>query len=512
MVTTATTSQTTTTTSQVEPITPPPDPPLDSVNHPFFLHQNDHPDLLRIAKKLTGSDNYNSWKRSMTIALNAKNKLKIVTGEYPEPSPTSDLRPLWERTNDMVISWVLNDVSDEISNNLNFVSSAFALWKELSEHYSQLDGHRIFQDELEALEALYTCNYTCTCENGKNHGAMEQRKKLVQFLMGLDESYTNESYTTISIALNTTAPCQTYTPRYNIHFPTTAPSQTYTPRSNLQIDRKSALKKGIICTYCHRERHTKDECYKLVGYPSGHPQHHKYQPPPPRNPPAYKGKSVNLVTNVADLPSTSQDIPYIPSATSPHDLFMNAKIDQLQNQLNQVMLFMQQAQQPGDQNIPTVGVFSFTTNSMPKFRFIACCLSKSKGAWISDSGATYHISNSHKHLHYIYHCKVPISLSLPNGQTVLVTIIGPVKLNDNLTLKNVFYVPSFTYNLLSISRLLTPHSSVTFTHDSVIFQDHDKKIAQGIFCNGLYLITPEATPSQDHSQATILSTAATAHI
>ena len=71
---------------------------VTSPNHPLFLHQNDHPGLFLISKKLTGSDNYGSWKRSMMIALNAKNKLKIVNGEFVEPRINSDLRPLWERT------------------------------------------------------------------------------------------------------------------------------------------------------------------------------------------------------------------------------------------------------------------------------------------------------------------------------------------------------------------------------------------------------------------------------
>ncbi|GJW58074.1 multidrug resistance-associated protein 5 [Tanacetum coccineum] len=56
--------------------------------------------------------NYSSWKRSMMIALNAKNKLKIVTGELIEPNVDSDERALWERTNDMIISWILNTISD----------------------------------------------------------------------------------------------------------------------------------------------------------------------------------------------------------------------------------------------------------------------------------------------------------------------------------------------------------------------------------------------------------------
>ncbi|GJY91996.1 cysteine-rich receptor-like protein kinase 8, partial [Tanacetum coccineum] len=85
---------------------------------------------IRFWSLLHGSENYSSWRRSLMIALNAKNKLKIITNDYPEPDD-SPIRALWERNNDMIISWILNTVSDQISNNLSFVHSASALWLEL---------------------------------------------------------------------------------------------------------------------------------------------------------------------------------------------------------------------------------------------------------------------------------------------------------------------------------------------------------------------------------------------
>ncbi|XP_071715135.1 uncharacterized protein [Rutidosis leptorrhynchoides] len=153
----------------------------------------------------------------MMIALNAKNKLQIINGEFLEPESNSRIRALWERTNDMIISWILNTITDQISNSLNFVNTARELWKELQEQYSQLDGHRIYQltndiiqlkqhqcsievyyhklkgfwDELDAIEAPY--NRTCICkyENGRVNIERNQRKRLIQFLMGLDECYSN---------------------------------------------------------------------------------------------------------------------------------------------------------------------------------------------------------------------------------------------------------------------------------------------------------------------------------
>lgn len=51
---------------------------VDNNSHPLFIHNNDHPGLVLIAKKLVGPDNYAPWSRLMQIALNAKNKFVIV--------------------------------------------------------------------------------------------------------------------------------------------------------------------------------------------------------------------------------------------------------------------------------------------------------------------------------------------------------------------------------------------------------------------------------------------------
>ncbi|GKB82293.1 uncharacterized mitochondrial protein-like protein [Tanacetum coccineum] len=177
--------------------------------------------LVLISKKLIGSENYSLWKRSMMIALNARNKLELVNSEFGELALNSEIRSVWERANDMVISWVLNIISEQIGNNLSFINSASALWNELdvptnppvfiirrTEFYQvtndiinhkqnntiiELYYHKLkgLWDELDALEATYACLCRCACVSGRKNGEREQRKRLIQFLMGLDESYIN---------------------------------------------------------------------------------------------------------------------------------------------------------------------------------------------------------------------------------------------------------------------------------------------------------------------------------
>lgn len=80
--------------------------------HPLFLHNNNHLGMILISKKLIGTKNYGSWKRSMQITLSAKNKLTIVNENYHKPTANKVLFNQWERVNDMMIM-DSNCVSDD---------------------------------------------------------------------------------------------------------------------------------------------------------------------------------------------------------------------------------------------------------------------------------------------------------------------------------------------------------------------------------------------------------------
>ncbi|GJX94469.1 cysteine-rich receptor-like protein kinase 8 [Tanacetum coccineum] len=133
--------------------------------------------LLLIAKKLNGSDNYGTWKRSMLIALSAKNKLKLINEEYEEPSVTSSLRAYWERANDMLISWILNTVSEQIDGHRIYqIANEIVELKQsnctIDVYYHKLKG---LWDELDATEAPYACTSIMarsTFERGSTNGSV----------------------------------------------------------------------------------------------------------------------------------------------------------------------------------------------------------------------------------------------------------------------------------------------------------------------------------------------------
>ena len=51
----------------------------DPESNPYFLHYSDHPGLVLVSQTLI-SDNYASWRCSMEMSLNTKNKLPFITG------------------------------------------------------------------------------------------------------------------------------------------------------------------------------------------------------------------------------------------------------------------------------------------------------------------------------------------------------------------------------------------------------------------------------------------------
>ena len=73
--------------------------------------------------------------------------------------------------------------------------------------------------------------------------------------------------------------------------------------------------------------------------------------------------------------------------------------------------------------------------------------------WILDSVATDHICSSLTHFTSCHQINL-ICLKLPNGNQVIVNYSGSVFLNQNHVINNVLYIPCFTFNLLSVTKLI----------------------------------------------------------
>lgn len=115
--------------------------------YPLYLRNNDQPGMILISKKLLGYENYASWKRPMQIALSTKKKFVIINGDFTAPKNDSPLFAHWKRVNDMVITWILNTVSNDIKNSMNYMDNAFTVWNELNKMFSAVSSHKYYETQ-----------------------------------------------------------------------------------------------------------------------------------------------------------------------------------------------------------------------------------------------------------------------------------------------------------------------------------------------------------------------------
>ncbi|KAL0374486.1 UNVERIFIED_CONTAM: hypothetical protein Sradi_3364300 [Sesamum radiatum] len=255
----------------------------------------------------------------MVIALRAKMKLGFIDGQYSMPDKTSDSYENWIRMDSMVMSWILNAISKKISKAFLYTKSSRQLWLDLEERYGESNGPLVYQlqraiasirqgthtvieyfnnltslwDELDCLKPPKVCTCgLCVCGFTKVTAEEENLTKLVQFLMGLDDSYdsirnqilvmdpfpsVNKAYAMVlRIERQRMINAQTGENVDNVALHTKwNDSRSNTgSRGVLQNLNKGGYKgKGLIdkrtqiCTNCGKTGHTKDTCFKLHGVP-----------------------------------------------------------------------------------------------------------------------------------------------------------------------------------------------------------------------------------------------------
>ena len=80
-----------------------------SIMSSYQLSSSDNLGSILVTKLLIG-DRFSNWSKVMCIMLNAKNKLGFINGTLKQPDISVSVQKhgLWQRCNDMVLSWLLN--------------------------------------------------------------------------------------------------------------------------------------------------------------------------------------------------------------------------------------------------------------------------------------------------------------------------------------------------------------------------------------------------------------------
>ncbi|KAL4603726.1 hypothetical protein ACB092_10G144400 [Castanea dentata] len=207
-----------------------------------------------------------------------------------------------------------------------------------------------------------------------------------------------------------------------------------------------------ICTHCGKTGHTVDKCYKLHGFPPG-----------------FKSKN---------RPSMAHQVSS--SSTTPH-----ASDSPMANA----------ASSSNSANVAMVGTdFSHCV-------FAAQVVNRKaygSNTWVLDTSATNHLVCFVDLLTSITTIRQSL-IQLPNGESAQVTHIGTVVLSSSFILKNVFCVPSFSFNLLSVSSLTQSQPYCCVFLSAYCFVQNLtswKTIEVGKALDGLYLLQLDCnTPS-----------------
>ena len=108
--------------------------------------------------------------------------------------------------------------------------------------------------------------------------------------------------------------------------------------------------------------------------------------------------------------------------------------------------------------------------------------------WILDTGATDHVCFSLSKFHSYKKIR-PISVQLPNGNKIVTETAGTIIFSNDFFLTNVLYIPQFSFNLISVSKLISHlECQITFSATACVIQDQVslRKIGVAELKNGLY--------------------------
>lgn len=116
--------------------------------------------------------------------------------------------------------------------------------------------------------------------------------------------------------------------------------------------------------------------------------------------------------------------------------------------------------------------------------------------WYLDSGATHHMTNDLNNLTSYFPYKGFNSLHIGDGHGMRICHIGSCTLpysHFTFLLRNILHVPTFTNNLLSLSKLLSDNSIlIEFFSSYCVIKDREtlKELLQVKLISGLYALPP----------------------
>ncbi|XP_074326527.1 uncharacterized protein LOC141664474 [Apium graveolens] len=168
--------------------------------------------------RLTASDLQNPlFTHPSDGPLSISRKLGLVDGSVVRSTTDAVEANQWDTCNNLVISWIHNNISENIKSSVLFINNAHDIWKQLEKRFSLTNGSRKYKlnkdlfslkqnnmkisdyfttmsslwEEIDSMNIVPTVS-VLTPEIAallKAIADMKEEAKLFQFLNGLDDAY-----------------------------------------------------------------------------------------------------------------------------------------------------------------------------------------------------------------------------------------------------------------------------------------------------------------------------------
>ncbi|XP_019235872.1 PREDICTED: uncharacterized protein LOC109216195 [Nicotiana attenuata] len=444
------------------------------ITHPLYLASTDTSGISLISFQLTGTNTFSRWYRSMKIALLGRNKLGMVDGRWKREKFREKYWYQWERCNAIVLSWLMNAVAPTLISGIAYATNAHSVWMDLQERFDKVNDTRcynlhkeiatltqgtssisVYYSELKDLwdetEDLVP-HPGWDCPRTKKFIEHLHKQKLYQFLMGLNDSYS-QARNQILMMKHVPSVNQAYAMLISEESQrSVAGSAGILALYSSKADNRPKYKKNynLYCDFCKLKGHSKENCYKIVGYPADY---------------RYKKKGgAGAYNAVAECGSASNNYSVVPPELSlyTHTSGQQSPGTQMTNMQPRSSQILQQNNHTANMDIQSQhgggGSFPFTkeqydqimqilnsntvsststnnssSTSTPQAHAagtsVALLASNSPQEWIIDTGATNHMVSD---LNLLYKTTVVPPLSsrkvlLPNGDVTQELFNGKVK-------------------------------------------------------------------------------------
>ncbi|XP_022859081.1 uncharacterized protein LOC111379875, partial [Olea europaea var. sylvestris] len=426
---------------------------------------------------------------SIKIALGVKLKLGFVNGKCEKPDSESKNFDQWNRVDCMVRSWTLNSISKEIVEAFIFTTSAKELWDELNERYGECNGPLLYQLQREissmtqgsmTVEKYFTnlkklwdeiaClmpSPVCTCGAAKEVSDSASFNKLMQFLMGLNDTYdnvrnqvlvmeplpsVNRAYSMVlrvkkqrevhmlypEINDNTAMMIRGANARNDGRGRNGSGRGNWTGRSTFgrgnhavgrRINRRydNFDKELMYCDHCGMSGHSKEGCFRLIGFPDWYKKDQRTKDPSWRN----------TSNNVVKIDNSPLDFDNDFAAVTTKDTSSSSDIAAI---VQQELMKILKGKKLNDNEDQVNFAYLRDYSGMYTQHFVFTSLDELEyGTWIIDTSANNHICTNSSQMTNLKPVTQPTSVLLPDGSVKAVKHIGTVTINHKITLTDVLH-------------------------------------------------------------------------